>query len=505
MKTKTLLFIATACFMLAMLPQGCGGESETLTTTGVAPLLPSLSPDMPIDLPDSPATQQQFTMFGWQSFIALNWPARLDQRGLPDTTKSFGASGPVVWETFKSKDETFLPNAVDPGNWNTPGQNLTKKRLRHFSKIPIDSMGANTGGNADEFDQADGGYPLIDQDSNFVTYEILINESEYTYVRQNQYYNGINQKNDVHDSSFVIPPKGPNSDADTALMSMLPPDARYGATELKAAWRVIPKDMPVSQRERYYRRPAIRELPGDLTDTVELGLVGLHILRLTRSTHSTWFWATFEHVDNDVILPQYGGTPPATPTFNPGPSGSPAPPYPAGFCYNTTNCDSTKLPPVISPTQVGLPALPPVNVSRITPINTLVDSLNKVYFTLFRGTVWQYYRMIGVLNQVPTGNANTAVPNAPGTFVNAFPLPNITMETYAQINYPSNTNTSIAFASNCVSCHGFGFPQYFSSDKSWAQSEYQIFTFLLGDAATDTASARRPRVKRISEADKPKK
>jgi hypothetical protein len=111
--------------------------------------------------------------------------------------------------------------------------------------------------------------------------------------------------------------------------------------------------------------------------------------------------------------------------------------------------------------------------------------------------------MIGVLNQVPTGNANTAVPNAPGTFVNAFPLPNITMETYAQINYPSSTS-SIAFASNCVSCHGFGFPQYFSSDKSWARSEYQIFTFLLGDAATDTAAARKPRVKRLSEADKPK-
>lgn len=506
MKT-TLFYLLTCAAVIAALSQpSCSGCDKKTDLTVDPALVPSLTWTVPVDLPDSPATQAQFTVFGWQSFIALNWPARLDQRGLPDTTKAFGAEWPTVWETFKNKQQTFPSNATDPGPWNATGQNFMIKRLGSFSKIsnpfviPVDTDGVNTGGFPDEFDQADGSYPLIDQDSNFVTYEILVNQSEYEYVRSTGYYNGYNQKVDVSDSAFVIPPKGPNSDADTALMRTLPVQARYGATELKAAWRVIPKDMPASQKARYFKRPAIRELPGGLTDTVELGLVGLHILRLTRSTHNTWFWATFEHVDNDTIMPSYGGTPPPTPTFNPGPNGTPAPPYPAGFCYNTTNCDSTGLPPQITATQQGLPALPPVNVSRITPIDQLVDSLNLVYKTLFNGTVWQYYRMVGVLNQVPTGNSNTAVPKAPGIYVNAFPLPNITMETYAQVNY-GNT----AFASNCVTCHGFGFPQYFKADKGYAEQEYQIFTFLLGDAASDSLIARKSRIKRIGEAEKPKK
>jgi hypothetical protein len=511
MKT-TLFYLITCAAVIAALSQpscsGCDNKTDLVVNPALAP---SLTWNVPVDLPDSPATQAQFTMFGWQSFIALNWPARLDQRGLPDTSKAFGANWPTVWETFKNKQQTFPSNASDPGPWNATGQNFMIKRLGSFSKIsnpfviPVDTDGVNTGGFPDEFDQADGSYPLIDQDSNYVTYEILVNQSEYEYVRSTGYYNGYNQKVDVSDSAFVIPPKGPNSDADTALMRTLPVQARYGATELKAAWRVIPKDMPASQKARYFKRPAIRDLPGGLTDTVELGLVGLHILRLTRSTHNTWFWATFEHVDNDTIMPSYGGTPPPTPTFNPGPNGTPAPPYPAGFCYNTTNCDSTGLPPQITATQQGLPALPPVNVSRITPIDQLVDSLNLVYKTLFNGTVWQYYRMVGVLNQVPTGNSNTAVPNAPGVFVNAFPLPNITMETYAQVNYPSNENPTTAFASNCVTCHGFGFPQYFDADKAYARQEYQIFTFLLGDAASDSLVARKPRFKRIGEAEKPRK
>ncbi|MCA6362576.1 MAG: hypothetical protein IM638_06030 [Bacteroidetes bacterium] len=500
MKTTLFYLLTSAAILAAVLQPSCSEEHTATNVSSPAPLVPSLTWTVPVDLPDSPATQVQFTLFGWQSFVALNWPARLDQRGLPDTNKKFGQSGPVVWETFKGKEQTFLPSAADPGPWATAGEDLTKKNLSLFSKtnndtINLDTLG--TGGNVDEFDQADGGYPLIDQNGNYVTYEILINESEYEYIRENQYYNGINQKNDVHNSAFVIPPKGPNSDADTTLMNTLPPDARYGATEIKAAWRIIPADMPASQKARYYCRQAVRTLPGGATENVEIGLVGLHILRLTRSTHNTWIWATFEHVDNDTIMASYGGNSSMKPTFNPGPGGTPAPPYPLGYCFNTNDCSSSGLPAIITPSMNGLPVQPPVNVSRVNPIDPLVDSLNGVYQKLFSGTVWQYFRMIGVLNQVPTGNSNTAVPNAPGVYVNAFPLPNITMETYAQT---ANANFG---ATNCVSCHAFGFPQAFPGDKKLAQN-YQIFTFLLSDAVTDTSTARKPRSVKMQEAEKPK-
>ena len=64
------------------------------------------------------------THFAWNSFMALNWPAKgpsrhgrpasavssLPTRGIPDTTKSFKKARPTdlaVWETFKEKREVF--------------------------------------------------------------------------------------------------------------------------------------------------------------------------------------------------------------------------------------------------------------------------------------------------------------------------------------------------------------------------------------------------------------
>ncbi|HEC84751.1 MAG TPA: hypothetical protein ENI48_05865, partial [Thioploca sp.] len=69
------------------------------------------------------ATQVDYNDFAYQSFIALNWPAKQGEgsnRGEPDTTKKLGAQGPVVWMTYKRPSEVFLENAKTPNGWNAP-------------------------------------------------------------------------------------------------------------------------------------------------------------------------------------------------------------------------------------------------------------------------------------------------------------------------------------------------------------------------------------------------
>ena len=68
----------------------------------------------------------QASIFAWQEFIALNWPAvpqsgAPNTRDYPDTTKPFGdpsATGPLVWETFRSKSEIYP--GVNYYNLNPP-------------------------------------------------------------------------------------------------------------------------------------------------------------------------------------------------------------------------------------------------------------------------------------------------------------------------------------------------------------------------------------------------
>jgi hypothetical protein len=180
-------------------------------------------------------------------------------------------------------------------------------------------------------------------------------------------------------------------------------------------------------------------------------MIGFHILRLTSTTGSTWYWATFEQVDN------LDGK---HPSLNPG-GGT----YPNGFSFN----GSTNPPPAIIVGQ-PLPANPPVNVSRVTPIPPEIQNTNSIYQTALKGTPWQYYQLIQVQNPDPNGPATVPVSGKP---TNTADMRNVAMETYS---YPG--------AKNCTDCHGFGFPQMSSAARAMyaTNGDYQIFTFLLGDA-----------------------
>src|SRR4029450_7421387 len=78
---------------------------------------PPTEDGVPPDFP--PNAIRVFGDSSWRMFIALNWPAAADTRGVPNREKSFGdVSKPVVWETWKAAHELFLPEGADPPGWD---------------------------------------------------------------------------------------------------------------------------------------------------------------------------------------------------------------------------------------------------------------------------------------------------------------------------------------------------------------------------------------------------
>lgn len=482
MKKRTYLRIARYAIIssvpLLLFTWSCG-SNPTAQASGNTP---TITWQMPVEVYDT--TQLDYAIFGWQSFIALNWPADTSYRGKPDTTKNINASNPTVptvWETFRLKEETFLSGAANPGAWNdasingTPRRSFRQKSMFRFAKsfdtIPTDPQGGT-------FNEAFVGAPLVDQDSNYTMYEIAINESEYTYVANHGYYNGNTQKAQIHDSTFVNPPKGDTlvqQSGDSLVYQIapsiagLPSFAQYGALEVKAAWRILPADTSKVKWSRYYHRPSVISMPNGGYQTAEVGLVGLHILRLSYITRNTWYWASFEQIDN-VTVPSGVAF---TPSYNPGGNVQ----YPNGFCSYPTNCDS--IPAAVTDSLQSNPT--PVNVSRYSPTPAYIDSLNTIYQAKLSNSVWKNYKMVGVVNQVVGTDRSWPVPYTTGVYANTGFMANTVMETYAQ-------HTSNGFNnSNCVSCHGLGTPQFYSGDTQdslYAYANSQIFTFLLGDATT---------------------
>ena len=455
--TKPFRFAATAAVLLGLTPARSPAQSPA-----------QLSAIMPVDV--SPTKQVgDYLNLGWQSFVAVNWPSQAGGiGGQPSSTLSItdpqASTGPTVWLTYLAKEQVFLPNAQDPGTWTNP----TKDYPRTPGGLPIlgsfTKAGTSTSG---EFDEATGN-PLIDQRSNFVLYEIRLNQSEFTYLSLTRYYDANNQiaafpatpTPPLPTPTFVglpktgldLPPPNPP----------LPAWAQQGALEIKAAWRILVPGK--DDTTRFYTRKAYYEAPdGTIKGPFTLGLVGLHILRLTPSTGSTWFWASFEQVDNITQ-----NVPSQSPSFNAGGQD-----YTNGYSYV----------PAVLKTGQPLPSDPPVGVSRVTPLPPEVEAINATYQKALAPGVWQHYQMIHV--QFPDPNGPARVPLS-GNPTNTLDMRNVVMETYS---YPRNRN--------CTDCHGHGFPQMSLAagavyGNGGTSGNYQIFTFLLGDARKGPAPAGKP-------------
>ena len=480
-RLQTVLLLAVFASSLSL--AGCNpqnGNEETTngtvsqTTTATWTLAKGWQ--LPVSVPAN-FTQDDWYDMGWETFIALNWPAQWSNwpatsadgsGGQPDESASITtATTPyaAVWQTYLAPEQVFLAEGADPGSWSVPNNQLTTQVdpatgatlpvLGGFSK-GVASSGEKSG----EFNEATNN-PLIAQDGNFVNFEIRMNQSEFTYLTFYKYYDAVNQKNATANGGTIQPiPK-----TGTESYLSLPAWAQQGATEIKAAWRIISN---TQFADRYFTMNAFRELPDGTVDGPHLfGLVGLHILRLTPNSGSTWFWATFEQVDN-VRIDESPVPTGLTPSFNPG-TEPPYPTYTQGFEYD----GGTTPPPAVTSGQ-PLPDLNPVDTSFIAnAIQSGAVASNEKYLAMLPDTVWQYYQMIGVLNPAEAGSQYTVPPFSNPT--NSDQMVNTTMETYLQ--------GTEANPVSCFTCHAGAIPAGAATTNGYpAQPGNQIFTFLLDDA-----------------------
>ncbi|HXI22695.1 MAG TPA: hypothetical protein VNG71_02390 [Pyrinomonadaceae bacterium] len=311
----------------------------------------NISYDVPSELNPSgggapKATLQQAAAFAWQEFIALNWPAAnqtgaANTRDMPDKAKKFGdQSGPLVWQTYRGKVETFPGNGsatVGPPGSGIGGPTPSPALPDYgYDAAPQYIYSTNVGPctapapaqspvasaawvNADEISQIGldhmyagvlpGPSPSpnssptpVNSQPQLIRFLAKANRTQYKYVVGSQYWyqNGdgsspveMAAQSFINTTSSQPSPKQPQS----PFVSFPP-----GTIEVKAAFRELaanedPKRFHVTT-VRYYEQGSgngcYREAP--------MALIALHIIQKTPSAPS-FIYATFEQADN-ILLPQ---------------------------------------------------------------------------------------------------------------------------------------------------------------------------------------------------------
>ena len=219
--------------------------------------------------------------YGFDLFFYVNWPASPANRGRPDPQKSFGGSGPVVWETWKNTSEVYLTCGGTPPGWRAAEP--VPEAVQNTPVQPSDSGGwwqhMTSNVQANGLAQADpSGQDLL--------YEIRMNPETFGYVRKHGLYNVEGQV------AFAKQ----HGDLDFA----------FDALEAKSAWRWLDgKDTrPGCRAEDYFTANAYYpklDNNGKITGytTGLMGLTGLHIL--TKAVPQ-WVWITFEQKNNEACV-----------------------------------------------------------------------------------------------------------------------------------------------------------------------------------------------------------
>ena len=429
-------------------PPGFPKQMPTPVISGNIPqqvLLPGLG------LPGSFSTPLEirpyFDYFSWESFIALNWPALTGSRGVPDEPLRKGVffnapnGTPVVWGTYKDSFDLFGQKDQRPSPWESldspsspcPSGPSGQKTLIFSTKGNTPLM---------QTKQAFS-FPLVDQQSNYVYYDIRYDKAQYNFIR--------GEDADPTSWLYLLKNLAPKENAQFGVQMPMtttnPPT--LGSIMIKAAWRIsTPKDDP----KRFYAISAQIYDPQKQTCTpANVLLVGLHIAHKI-DPFTEWVWSTFEQVDNV----------PPDPDISPKPS-----PPPNGYSFNN-GTDSPKTvggynyrPDLPS---AGQPTPSPVQVTRVNPIPSTptgqsTREVNAYYQQILKGTVWQYYQL--VVTQWPfnpgigPGNPFMLMQNGgvyPQNAGGAFPVNgavNTTMETYFQ----TQNDAAGAGGDSCMSCH----------------------------------------------------
>ena len=190
-----------------------------------------------------PEVQRLFDLWSWQAFVSLNWPT--DRNG---NRQAANSTEPPAWTLWTNSTRVFLPHGAAPPACRpaaelaaAPPANLELMLARGVpTKIPaeidtrrvrllaVTSAVNSTSALAplNDIKQAFSG-PIIDQNGNYVYYEILIDKNELDYICQNKLYSVAGQEDFAKTHSAVDLPSG----VDTQDAS--------GAYEIKLAWKIL--------------------------------------------------------------------------------------------------------------------------------------------------------------------------------------------------------------------------------------------------------------------------
>jgi hypothetical protein len=382
--------------------------------------------------------ESEFDCLAWQDLIYLMWPAQANQRGVPDPNRKLGASGPTVWESYRTADTVFLPGGRDPGPWQQPqlmatlqpslAQQVASGAVRHLtmtSKVSGPVLGTILKNAAafpppvlDSISQAFGG-TLYDLNGYPVYYEVSMDKAQYDYIQQHKLYNAYQQATYARTNVIALP-------AGTR-------DNQLGAVETKAAWKIL------SDAERRSGRfHTIQALLGGSRTPVTVGLVGFHVFVVNEVQGA---WATFAQMDNAPA-----GQPATSGTFN----------------FFDPNC---KVPRTSNPCPVNVKDADPGQVLQITPDAATAGDLNTYMHYILRQddakSPWQYYNLIDVqwarnpkvisdLQAPVTPPLPDGTPNVPAPGKD---MVNPVLETFLQLPYPPQNPPPPG--NSCLGCHQF--------------------------------------------------
>ncbi|MEP6755441.1 MAG: hypothetical protein ABJA67_08070, partial [Chthonomonadales bacterium] len=235
-----------------------------------------LSGEMPDDVPgelkqkSADDIQHLVDFFGWQAFVAINWPVIEGLPGWADYRSSIEKPGPRLWESWADVNDVFLPGGKLPDKF------LSYRQL-HPNICRQVQQGDHVLLSTEQAVKADGTMPatLNDNNGHLVRYETRMNPEMFKFISRKQLYSSAVQRN--IDEAVTAP---------------------FGSVLVKAAWREIePKESG-----RFYTCHAwiCDDVGGKRTNWRRrlMGLIGFHITKKTLSAPQ-WIWATFEQVDND--------------------------------------------------------------------------------------------------------------------------------------------------------------------------------------------------------------
>lgn len=409
----------------------------------------------------SPITQQiGADCLAWQEFIYLNWQADPNNPGNPNLKappSSFGTPGDTsdtVWQSYLDAFTVFNPPSNARITWDA-------RRPAILSLSRISKLGG-TSIQISNTEEASGGW-LTDQRGGLTYYQIMMNQDEYQFITNNVFngsdlttYAGqracASQAGTQGRGGFNLPAGGAIGNTDTDCTGQtVTYGQNIGAIEIKAAWVALPADGSLN----YRYKTAIAQLTdpyGNITQAT-VGLVGLHIIHKFPGA-AQFVWATFEQIDNSPDDNNNGAA--TWPMLPANPNQKPSP----GYTFFNPGCTPSEDPvygcqrnlqptqPCLAPPTPGCqPYTAPMEVTRITPVELVANSVTGYVWALLpSASVFNYYRLVDV--QWPQSPSpvppQSVTPNSGG---------DIQPPDTVRIMANTSLETFVQKSASCMDCH----------------------------------------------------